>query len=119
MYTWERGAGLGMVAAVFVSLFDYLSRFSLELCRLLSNGQNFPLIGKVAYASYTIEKCVFRKYINTWVTSLVGLLQPLVPLFDCLIRSSLELCRLLCNDQNFPLIGKEAYTDCTILWKYG
>jgi hypothetical protein len=49
-------------------LFDYLSRFSLELCRLLSNGQIFPLIGKLAYTSYTIEKCVFRKYINTWET---------------------------------------------------
>jgi hypothetical protein len=49
-------------------LFNYLSRFSLELRRLLPNGQNFLPIGKVAYTSYTIEKCVFRKYINTWET---------------------------------------------------
>jgi hypothetical protein len=35
--------------------------------RLLYNGHDFPLIGKVAYTKYTIlEKYVFRKYINTW-----------------------------------------------------
>jgi hypothetical protein len=51
-----------------VRLFDYLIRSSLELCRLLCNDQNVPLIGKVAYTSCTIEKCVFRKYINSWET---------------------------------------------------
>jgi hypothetical protein len=49
-----------------VPLFDYLIRSSLELYRLVCNGHNFPLIGKVAYTKYTIlEKYVFRKYINT------------------------------------------------------
>jgi hypothetical protein len=51
------------------------------------------------------------------VLVLVGLLQPLVLFVDYLIRSSLELYRLLCNGQNFPLIGKVAYTNYTILDK--
>jgi hypothetical protein len=41
---------------------------------------------------------------------LVGLLQPLVPLFEYLIRSSLELYRLPCNGHNFPLIGQVRLT---------
>jgi hypothetical protein len=40
---------------------------------------------------------------------LVGLLHPLVLLFDYLIRSSLELYQLVCNGHNFPLIGKLPY----------
>jgi hypothetical protein len=52
------------------------------------------------------------------VLVLVELLQPLVPLFDYLIRSSLELYRLLCNGHTFPLIGKVAYTKYTILETY-
>jgi hypothetical protein len=52
-----------------VPLFDYLIRSSLERYRLLCNGYNFPLIGKVAYTKYTIvEEYVFRKYVNTWET---------------------------------------------------
>jgi hypothetical protein len=52
-----------------VPLFDYLIRSSLELYRLVCNGHNFLLIGKVAYTKYTIlEKYAFRKYINTWET---------------------------------------------------
>jgi hypothetical protein len=70
-----------------VPLFDYLISSSLELYRLVCNGHNFPLIGKVAYTKYTIrEEYVFRKYINTWETCagglvFIGLLQPLVPIF--------------------------------------
>jgi hypothetical protein len=52
------------------------------------------------------------------VLVLVGLLQPLVPLFDYLIRSLLELENLLCDGHNFPLIGKVAYIKYTILAKY-
>jgi hypothetical protein len=52
------------------------------------------------------------------VLVLVGLLQPLVPFFEYLIRSSLELYRLLCIGQNFLLIGKVANTNYTILEKY-
>jgi hypothetical protein len=52
------------------------------------------------------------------VLVLVVLLQPLVLLFNYLISSSLEVSRLLCNDHNFPLIGKVAYTKYTILEKY-
>jgi hypothetical protein len=52
------------------------------------------------------------------VLVLVEWLKPLVPFFEYLIRSSLELYRLLCNGQNFPLIGNVAYTDHTMLEKY-
>jgi hypothetical protein len=37
---------------------------------------------------------------------------------EYLIGSSLELYRLQCNDHNFPLIGKVAYTNHTMLGKY-
>jgi hypothetical protein len=56
--------------------------------------------------------------LGSGVLVLVGLLQPLVPLFEYLIRSSLELYRLLCIGQNFQLVGKVAYTNDTILEKY-
>jgi hypothetical protein len=56
--------------------------------------------------------------LGSGVLVLVGLLLPLVPLFEYLIRSALELYRLLCIGQNFPLIGKVAYTNDTILEKY-
>jgi hypothetical protein len=60
-----------------------------------------------------------RSYIlGRVVLVLVGLLQPLVLLFEYLIRSSLELYRLLCNGHNFPLIGKVGYTNHTMLEKY-
>jgi hypothetical protein len=52
------------------------------------------------------------------VLVLVGLLQPLAPIFEYWItKSSLELYRLLCNGQNFPLIGKVSYTNHTMLEK--
>jgi hypothetical protein len=45
MYTWGRGAGLGMVAAASFSVI--CPDFHLQLFRLLCNGQNFSLIGKL------------------------------------------------------------------------
>jgi hypothetical protein len=95
------------------SLFvHYLSRTSLELYRLLCDGQNFPLIGKLTYTitppfrSVNLGRtCILGR----GVLVLVGLLQPLF--FCCSsITCSLELYQLLCNGQDFPLIGKLTYT---------
>jgi hypothetical protein len=60
-----------------------------------------------------------RSYIHGRVgLVLFGLLRPLVLLFEYWIGSSLELYRLLCNGQNFHLIGKVAYTKHTMLEQY-
>jgi hypothetical protein len=98
-----------------VPLFDYLSRSSLELCRLLCNDQNFPLIWESSIYKLHHALEVWMKeeliYFGAVCWSWMGCYSLW---FRYLSRSSLELCRLLCNGQNFPLIGKVAYTSYTI-----
>jgi hypothetical protein len=101
--------------------FRYLSRSALKLYKLLCNGHNFPLIGQVRLNFTPSFGSMYegKSYIHgRSVLVLVGLVKPLVQLFEYLIRFSLELYRLLCNGQNFPLIGNVAYTNHTMLDKY-
>jgi hypothetical protein len=102
---------------------QYLSISVLEPYKLLCNGQNFPLIGQVRYTftpsfgNMDAGRTDVLGNTGRPVLVLVGLLQPMAPIFEYWIRSLLDLYRLLCNGQNFPLIGKVEYTNHTMLEK--
>jgi hypothetical protein len=57
-YTWERGAGLGLVVAASFSVI--CSGLHYELIQLLCNGQNFSLIGKLASTITTVFGSMFK-----------------------------------------------------------
>jgi hypothetical protein len=83
---------------------------SLEMWKILCNGQNFLLIGQVtntltsSFGSMHWKAqihlgeacCSWLGYYSLWLRYL--------------FRSSLELYKLLCNGQNFPLIGQVTKT---------
>jgi hypothetical protein len=118
IYLGERGwSWLGCCSLWF----RYLFRSSLKLYKLPCNCHNFPPIGQVRMTFTPSFESMYegRSYIYGRVgLVLVGLLRPLVLLFEYLIGSSLELYKLLCNGQNFHLIGKVAYTNHTMLENY-
>jgi hypothetical protein len=82
MYTWERGAGLGMVDAASFSVI--CPGLHYKLIQLLCNGQNFSLIGKLTSTITPFFGSIFKEQTSILgrpVLILVGLLQPLFPLF--------------------------------------
>jgi hypothetical protein len=108
VYLGEEGWCWLACCSLFV---HYLSRTSLQLYQLLCNGQNLPLIKKLTYTitpSYRNMYWGSTSILGRGGLVLVGLLQHLVVLFNQNFK--LELYQLLCDGQNFPLIGKLTYT---------
>jgi hypothetical protein len=84
--------------------FRYLSRISLELHQSQCNGHNFPLIGKLAYTFTSSFRSMYQgrtHILGRGVLGLVGLWQPLVPLF--VQNFSLELHQSQWANSNFCL----------------
>jgi hypothetical protein len=99
----------------FCSLwFPYLFRSSLKLYKLPCNGHNFPPTGQVRFTFTPSFESMYegRSFILGRVgLVLVGLLQPLVPLFVQIF--TLELYKLPYNGYNFPPIGQVSLTFST------
>jgi hypothetical protein len=100
----------------FSLFFRDLSRFALQLFQLLCNGQNFPLIGKftINQVHRVLERWNKEEqvYLGEGCWSWLGCFSLF---FRDLSRFALQLFQLLCNGQNFPLIGKLTKTQDTVL----
>jgi hypothetical protein len=104
IYTWERGAGLGWVVAASFSVicpdFHYNSFNLYVMARTsLLLGNEHKTLHHPVEVCIKIEQVYLGEGCWTWLgcCSLF---------FHYLSRFSLQLFQLLCNGQNFPLIGK-------------
>jgi hypothetical protein len=74
--------------------FRYLSRSSLKLYKLLCNGQNFPPIGQVRFTFTPSFESMYEggsSILGRVGLVLVGLLQPLIPLFVQIFTRTVEV----------------------------
>jgi hypothetical protein len=111
-YSWERGAGLGWVVAASFSVicpdlhYNYFNYYVMaRTSRSLSNEQK-PL-------HHYLEVCIQEEQVflgeGRW-----SWLGGFSLFFRDLYRFALQLFQLLCNGQNFPLIGKLTKTKYTV-----
>jgi hypothetical protein len=90
--------------------FRYLSRSLLEQYELLCNGQNFPLVEKLAFTNTPSFRSMSYKEHMFFRDGCWSSLGCYSLKFHYLSRSLLELQKLPCNGQNFPLIRQVTYT---------
>jgi hypothetical protein len=103
-YTWERGAGLGWVVAASISVicpvfpYNCFNYYVMARTSLLLGKKHKPLHPPV-------EVCIKEEqfYLGEGCWSWLGCCSLF---FRYLSRFSMQLFQLLCDGQNFPLIGK-------------
>jgi beta-galactosidase GanA len=86
--------------------FRDLSRFALQLFQLLCNGQNFSLMEQLTETITPSFGSMYQKRTSIHRRGVLVLVGLSSLFFRDLSRFALQLFQLLCNGQNFSLIGK-------------